>query len=423
MAGVAEAYLPAFALAIGMSPVLAGLVATLPLLAGGVLQLLAPRAIPRTSSLRRWAVGSVLLQALAFVPLVALALCGGPAIPIVFGAAAIYWAAGMSSSAGWTPWMARVVPARLRGRFFARRHGLLQATTLLGMIGSGAALNAFGVSHVRTVYAAMFAAAALGRVVSAVMLARQGQGVDETPRRRMRFRSIPPKLRGTGRASLLGYLIATLAAASISSPFLAPYLLRTMGLDYVRYSIYTATIVVAKIVALPILGRLMSRAGVRRVLTVCAFGIAPIPLIWIMVDSFTGLIALQIYGGIVWAGFELGMLLALFDAADDAERTTMQVAFSALQSFGTAAASLVGGAVLGTLGSDHHAYVWVFVLSAAARLAAVLLLVRQLRRLLVAVPFFVVGRAWTLAMRGVTAIRDERRARRAIEHGSRVKSR
>ena len=76
MAGVAEVYLPAFALAIGLSPVSAGLVASVPLLAGGLLQLLAPRAIARVASMRRWVAASMIVQALAFVPLIAVALLG-----------------------------------------------------------------------------------------------------------------------------------------------------------------------------------------------------------------------------------------------------------------------------------------------------------------------------------------------------------
>ena len=56
MAGVAEVYLPAFALALGMPPVLAGLLGTTPLLAGGFLQLGVTRAIARVTSLRRWVV-------------------------------------------------------------------------------------------------------------------------------------------------------------------------------------------------------------------------------------------------------------------------------------------------------------------------------------------------------------------------------
>ncbi len=408
MAGVAEVYLPAFALAIGLSPVTAGLVAAVPLLAGGMIQLLAPRAIARVTSIRAWVVGTMVVQALAFVPLIVVAMLGIASTAIVFTAASVYWAAGMAASAAWNPWMARVVPARIRSKFFGRRQGLVQATMLVGLVGAGAALHAFaGTANIHHVYAAMFGLALIARLICAIMIARQGRGLTVAPSKRMRLRSIPPKLRGTPRASLLGYLIAAIAAASISGPFITPYLLDQLRIGYAGYSVFTATVVLAKIIALPFLGRVIQRIGVRRVMTICALAIAPIPLLYMISDAFVWLIVIQIIAGVAWGGFELGLLMALFDGEDDAERTTMQVAFSALQAIGTAGASLVGGALLGALGSDHAAYLWVFAVSAAARLAAAVLLVRELPRVLARIPMMMVARAWTLAIRpwGGTIVR------------------
>ncbi len=45
MVGLGETYLPAFALAIGLGELTAGLVASLPLLAGGIMQMITPVGI------------------------------------------------------------------------------------------------------------------------------------------------------------------------------------------------------------------------------------------------------------------------------------------------------------------------------------------------------------------------------------------
>jgi MFS family permease len=411
MAGVAEVYLPAFGLALGMSPVPAGLLASVPLLAGGALQLLAPRAIQRVRSLRGWVTICAAIQALAFVPLLIVALTGRTASGLVFASASLYWAAGMAAAAGWTPWTARVIPARIRSRFLGRRQGVVQASMLVGLVGAGSALHAFaGTKHVLHVYACMFGLACLARLGSAIALARQGRGVELTPRRRMRLRHIAPKLRGNPRAALLGYLIAALAAAAISGPFITPYLLHHQHLSYAQYCVFTTTIIVVKIGASPFVGRLLQCRGVRWVLSVSAIAIAPIPLGWLASDAFAWFIAMQIYSGLAWAALELGMLMALFDADDDAERTTMQVAFSALQAVGNAAGSLLGGAVLGGAGADHRAYMIMFACSSLGRFAAAMLIVRWLRRVpfaLARLPIRVVAGAWSLAIRpwGATIVR------------------
>lgn len=397
MAGIAEAYLPAFGLALGMSAVTAGLLASLPLLAGGVLQLIAPRAIARVRSLRGWVACCMALQALSFVPLIILSLTHTRSVPLVFASVSLYWAAGNCAAAGWMPWMARVVPARLRGRFFGRRQGLVQAAMFTGLIGSGIALHE--TTNVLNVYALMFAAALAARLVSAVMIWKQGRAIDPSPRRRARLRTLAPKLRGTPRAKLLWYLIAMGAAAAISAPFITPYLLVQQHLDYAQYCAYTATILVVKVIALPIVGKIIPRVGIRRVLTISAIAIVPIPLMWFVSDAFAWFIIIQAYAGIAWAGFDLGMLMALFDADDDGERISLQVLFSALQAIATASASLIGGAVLSSFGADHHAYLVMFVVSAAGRIAAVAMLVRNLPRLIVRIPGVVISRAWLVVAR------------------------
>src|SRR5688500_1051050 len=76
MVGLGETYLSAFALAVGASDVLAGMLATLPLVAGGALQLLAPATMHRAPSYRAWCVLFASLQAASFLPLVVAALAG-----------------------------------------------------------------------------------------------------------------------------------------------------------------------------------------------------------------------------------------------------------------------------------------------------------------------------------------------------------
>jgi hypothetical protein len=397
MAGAGEAYLPAFALAAGMPPVLAGLVATVPLFAGGILQMAAPRAIAKAPTLRRWVVGCAVLQALAFVPLVIVAITGRWATPVVFAAASIYWAAGMGVTAGWSSWMCRMLPARLRGRFLGRRQGVAQTSLVASLIGAGIVLQASG-GHTAA-YAVLFGMAGAARLASALLLSRHGPDIDARPRGRVRLRSIPPRVRGTPRGALIAYLVAALAAAAFAGPFLTPYLLREEGLAYGEYTAFLAAVAIAKIVALPIFGRNVSRIGARRLLTICSFAIAPLPLLWPVSSSMYWLLAVQLFGGAAWAGFDVGMLMTLFDVDDENERTTLQVAFSAMQAVGTAAASIAGGALFASAGSDHDAYLIVFFTSAALRFAAVVLLVRHLPRLLFELPQQIVQRAWVMAIR------------------------
>ena len=83
MIGLGESYVSAFALAVGTGEVVAGLLSTVPLLAGAVLQLIGPRAVARVGSLRRWVMACAALQALVERALsdVAPPAAGGSASP------------------------------------------------------------------------------------------------------------------------------------------------------------------------------------------------------------------------------------------------------------------------------------------------------------------------------------------------------
>ena len=66
MVGGGETYLQAFVLAVGMGDVFAGLVASLPVLIGSLLQLISPPGIRLLKSHKRWVVLCAGLQALLF---------------------------------------------------------------------------------------------------------------------------------------------------------------------------------------------------------------------------------------------------------------------------------------------------------------------------------------------------------------------
>lgn len=145
MVGIGETYLAAFALAVGMSELTAGMVASLPMLAGGVMQLLSLRAVRWFGSEQRWILFGASIQACAFLPLVYAALQGEISSARLLLVASIYWGAGLATGPAWNVWIENLVPSRVRTRYFAVRSRLAQLTTLGGFL-IGGALLAWGQS-------------------------------------------------------------------------------------------------------------------------------------------------------------------------------------------------------------------------------------------------------------------------------------
>jgi MFS family permease len=83
---------------------------------------------------------------------------------------------------------------------------------------------------------------------------------------------------------------------------------------------------------------------------------------------------LMALSGICWAGYEIATFLLLLDISKPEERTSILTSFNLLNALALVAGSLVGGSLLHWLGDDRTAYALLFLISAGARFAALLLL-------------------------------------------------
>lgn len=376
MVGVGEAYVPAFALALGLGDVVAGLVATVPMLAGALVQLATPWAVRRLGSYRRAVVACAALQAASFVPLVVLGLRGRPSLFWMGVATVAYWAFGMATGPAWNAWITSLVPADVRARFFAHRSRIAQASLLAALLVGGLLLEV-GREHGRELlaFAGLFVAAGLLRVLSARCLARQS----EEPGLPALHASLDrghagPLFRHRGTRRLLAYLAVMMAFTNVAAPFFTPYMLGPLGLGYERYMLLTAAAFAARIAVLPIVGRLAERHGPRSALLWGGWAIVPLPMLWLVSDDFVYLTFVQLAAGCAWAAIELATVLVIFESVDESVRTRVLTFFNVLN-----ASAITGGALLGAwlfsgMGAGPPAFAALFVASSAGRLASLVLL-------------------------------------------------
>ncbi len=379
MVGCGEMFIGPFALAVGLGPTLAGLVSTLPIIFGAVVQSLAPLAVARLGTNRGWVVLCVALQAASLLPLAWWAWSGEAPAAGLFAAVGVYWASGMASSPAWNAWIGTLVPARERVAYFARRNQLSQAAVLSGFVAAGAALQA-GKRYDLTleVFAIVFVVASAARFFSVFQLARCSEPeppavlAATAPAHRNHDRTV--FLSPTGW--LLCYLWSVMAGAQFAAPYFTPYMLDEIGFSYWEYMIVSATSLLAKSLSLPLLGRLASRIGSVRLLRLAGLALMPLTLLWMVSADVRYLVGVQVVAGCCWAAFELAMTLVFFDAVSNRDRATVVSAHT----FGTAIATVVGagagGVLLKSLGEDRTAYYTLFGVAAALRLLTLPLLLK-----------------------------------------------
>jgi len=371
MVGAGEAYVPAFALAVGLGEVVAGLIATLPMLAGALFQLVTPFAVRALGSYRPWVVACACLQALSFLPLVAGALNGSIGLGWVGFATVSYWSFGMATNPAWNAWVTSLVPAAVRARFFAKRTRAAQAALFASITSAGLLLH-WGKSQGSTLplFGVLFAIAIAGRLVSAVFLSRQS----EAPNLAASHRTLPPRailhsVRSAGSARVLTYLLGMQAAVNVASSFFTPYMLGPLDLSYLQFMSLTAAAFVARILLMPLLGRVVQRHGTNMILWWGAVGIVPLPVLWLVSSDFTYLLLLQVFAGSAWAALEFATLLSFFEGIADTDRASVLSAFNLANATAVATGALVGSQLHGGIEGSADSYFWLFVVSSVGRLA------------------------------------------------------
>jgi MFS family permease len=388
MVGIGESYLPAFVLALGMGEVASGLIATLPLVAGGLLQLGAPLGVRAVGSHRRWAALCAAIQASAFIPLVAGAVAGKIPGVSVFIIAAIYWASGMALSPAWNVWVERLVPAPVRTRYFARRTSAANLGILAGLLVGALVLDNMPTRPRPLLgFAILFAIASLTRFTSAAMLRSQKEAVlppmQYQPGKVLRLMRQFPKNPG---GTLLVYMLALTMTVTIASPFFTAFMLRQLEMSYSAYMFLIGTALATKVIVLPLFGRLARRVGLRWLLRAAWMGTAAVPALWLISSSYTYLIGLQIFAGAAWGAHEFVTFLLLFEMIGPEERGTLLTAYNFGFALASAGGSLVGGFVFDAVGGGITGYHILFGASSIARASCLAFLLRVPGMRLTALP-------------------------------------
>lgn len=373
--------LTGWALHLGASPLVIGVLGALPL-AAQVVQLPAAWLTERLGA-KRLAVVAIGASRLVWLPLVVLPFLhlptsSGLALLIAMtGAAAIF---GVMGNNAWTAWMGELVPGPIRGRFFSRRMVYLSVSGTLTALGAGVALDTLGPRGWRgETLAALAAVAGAAGVASIILLLRQhdpGRGdVATAPA----WRDVACSLRDRSTRPFLGYLFAWNVAVGLSASFFSLHMLVNLEMGFALAAVHGIAVCLVRIVAAPAWGRVVDRFGGRPALIVCSFGISLVPAIWLLATpERLWPVALEaIVSGALWSGHGIAGFDLSIGISPRRARPFYLAAFATACGLGFAVASILAGLLAHTLAAPLHvlgsswSYTHVlFLLSALARLGA-----------------------------------------------------
>lgn len=374
MVGIGETFLPAFALAVGLGEVMAGLISSVPLLAGGLIQLATPWVLNRFNHRQAWVVAASTLQALAFVPLIIAACVGSISGWGLLLIASVYWAGGLAGGPAWNSWIEQLVPRTVRAGYFAKRTRATQIATLCGFVGGGLLLQyGRGAGWVTAAFAVLFLVAFLFRMISVVMLAAH-----KTPPAKPAVSAPLPAAAEAANTlngrHLLIYLVMVQGVVQISGPFFTPFMLKKLEMSYIVFTLLVAVAFTAKIISLAAWGQVAKNRGAAWLLTFGAFAIVPLSSLWTVSQALTWLIFIQAISGCMWAAYELGFFLLFFEALPQSQRVKMLTYYNFANTASWCLGATIGAAVLNAFGASIQGYFALFYLSSLGRCAALVYL-------------------------------------------------
>ena len=381
--------LAAWALHLGASPFAIGLLGALPV-ASNVLNL--PAAwLTHVVGRKRLAVAAVGASRLVYLPLVAfpfLSLSDSARLTLFFALVGVGAVLAVVGNNAWISWMAELVPSAVRGRFFGRRTLFLTMAGAAASLGVGLALDALSPhgwkGHALASLAALSCVAGLASIW---LLRSQHEPAihrDTHPERRI-WAALSASLRDSTVRPYLWYQLAWNAAVACVAGLFSFHMLVNLRMGFAMVAAHGVGIAVCRILAAPLWGRAVDRLGARPVLILCSFGIATVPVIWLLpTPERLWPIALDsLVTGVLWGGHAIASVDLSVALAPRRGRPFYLATFATAGGLGFAAAALGAGVIASLLparfpvfGLDWTAIHILLLVSAVGRAAAAVLAIR-----------------------------------------------
>lgn len=381
--GVSEIYFIPYGIALGASPAQVALLATAPNLAGTILQTQSASLTQRIGSRTKLVNVCVFLHVLAWIPILAIPyVVPDPELRpwALLAAMTLFSCAGLFSVPAWQSLMTDYVPVSKRGRYFGWRNrvqGVLMVGTALV---AGFTLHRFGKDAI-TGFAWVFSFAMLCRFFAWFCLTRMAEPFRKTSHDvYFSFISFVRQFRTSNFARFVTFVALVSLSANLSGPLMSVFLLQDLRFDYATYTILMTTATLSGFLFQELWGKYGDLTGNIRVLRVATWGVALVPLLWMVSRAPAWLFFVQIGAGALWGGFNLLATNFVLEAVSPGKKIRATAYFNVVNCFAVFLGASLGGWLYHRMPPlAGYSYLSLFLLSCAARIAVVAFFSKRVR--------------------------------------------
>jgi len=377
MVGAGEVYFLADAVRLGATALEQALVITVPLCVGPLGPLTSLAILGRYRRRKAVVVGAVTTQALVLFSIVISDLEGWLSPPLLIAFASAYQVFAQAAGTSWASWYGDLVPARIRGRYFAARNRIAQVATSASLVVAGLVLQRLEPGAAGVVaagagglgYAIIFGVAGIFRLVSAGLLAASPEPVAELLGSRRESLAFARSDEARPVRRILLFAAALQLTVYVASPYFGPFMLEELRLTYAEYMAGSLAVVVMKFVSLPNWGRFIDRYGARAVFLLAVVLVALVPLPWLWARGVVVVVVAQALSGLSWGGHEVSQFSLLLESSPARSRLHVFAAMSLSNGVAQLTGSLLGGWLLALV---DRSFALVFIVSAGLRVLVAL---------------------------------------------------
>lgn len=381
MTGMTQEFFTPFMLLIGGTARHVAFLNAIPNICAALAQLKSPELSERSGSRKRISVIFLLLQALALVPLIGLAIfqINNPFALIMLVVLFVVSGAVVTPPLG--SLLADFVQSKERGAFFGWRNKVMGIVTVSASLCGGFIL--FFMKNINVYYGFMslFVCAFIARISSIYFLSK----VEEKPQENKKehyfsFKQFVSRYKQSNFAQFVFFAALMSFSVNLASPYFSVYMLRNLGFGYLHYTVITAAATITIFYFMKRWGSYADRVGNLKVIQATAPLIGLIPALWLISSNSIYLIIIQVFSGFVWAGYNLCISNFIYDAVMPEKRVRCIAYFNLINGLAVSAGALIGGYLLlwlpATLG---HTILTLFIISSVLRLAVGYFVPRKLK--------------------------------------------
>lgn len=358
--GFADPYYSLYMLSLSASASQIGLVNTLNQLITAIVAMPGAAIADRTGRYKQMALFAGLVSRLMWPIMIAAPLLGDQAAVWVIIAAWVGIAGmGALGNAAWTALSADLVPARLRGAYFASRNIIMQLVGLAAIPLAGQLISWIGEPQgyqINLVFAFAFDAVSL-HFYRKLPEHTSGGPPDRLSMREVvrRIRQMPTFARFTAAHTIL------MLGVMMGGPFINVYMVEDAEFSVGTIGLVTTVGVLASLLAMRIMGRLHDRFGIIWTMRF-GLGVPLIPVAWLWVTQPWQAYVISGLSALTWSGYNLGAFNLVLAATPDEHRPRYVAFYTLVVSLVGAIGPAVGGWLL-----DATGFMPVFSLSTIIR--------------------------------------------------------